>query len=135
MTITRCINTSYCGWLTKSSINFSYTMWKVWQSLLPSLYGKSCFHWCSSKKTIKIKWLLQLVWLPWSCSSILLDDTNCKSCFQVCMEWNYNFIDAISWFMSHELWFQFEMKEHGISCTIPTLLLSIINCQEHLTIE
>ena len=29
--------------------------------MFSSLYGKLCFHWCSSHKAIKIKWLLQLV--------------------------------------------------------------------------
>ena len=101
MTITSCINASYCGWRMKSLINYSYTVWKAWQSLVPSLYGKLCFYWYSSKKTIKIKWLLQLVWLPWICRSIPLNDTNCKSCFQVYMKWNCSFIEAICWLMSH----------------------------------
>ena len=123
------------GLRTKSLINFSYVVWKIWQSLVPSLYGKLCFHWCFGKKAMKINWLLQLVRLPWSCSSIPLDDTNCKSCFQVYMEWNCSFMEAICWLMSHESWLQLEMKVHGISYAVATSLLSVINCHEHLTIE
>ena len=126
MTITHCINTSYCGWWTKSLINFSYAVWKVWQSPVPSLNGKLYFYWRSSKKTIKIKGLLQLVWLPWSCSSIPLDDTNCKSCFQVCMEWNCSFIEAICWLMSHESWVMVSIGNEGawniLRCKHPILV-------------
>ena len=123
------------GLWPKSLINFSYVVWTFWQSLIPSLYGKLCFHSCFNKKAIKINWLLQLVWLPWSYSSIPLDDTNCKSCFQVYMKWNCSFMEAICWLMSHESWLQLEMKVHGISYAVATSLLSIINCHEHLTIE
>ena len=64
--------------------------WTYWDD-------KLCFHWCSSKKAIKIKRLLQFV----------------SSSFQVYIEWTRSFMEAMCWLMSHSFNWIWRCEEYA----------------------